>query len=112
MHQGAWLRILTQDLCEIQISTTLWDINPERVEKCQQAWRLFILLPRLLLHHTARGGEAEEREVKRRVVWYDAGEWDKLHESARKMKRGAALQVPTERKMIPMKKKNLVVHVC
>eukprot|EP00959_Pyramimonas_sp_CCMP1952_P379588 7951264-Pyramimonas_sp.AAC.1 len=40
------------------------------------------MLPRLLLHHTSRGGEAGERELRQRIAWFDTGRWDKLPASA------------------------------
>ena len=41
-------------------------------------WKLLMLLPRLLLHHAARGGESGARELRRRIALFDAGEWDAL----------------------------------
>ena len=40
-----------------------------------RAWKLFFLLPRMLLMPTLRGGDGGRRELNRRVRLFDAGEW-------------------------------------
>jgi len=46
------------------------------------AWKLFLLLPRLLLHSTRRGGDAGARDLRRRISLFDAGQWDQLLEES------------------------------
>ena len=52
------------------------------------AWKLFLLLPRLVLHKARRGGEAGERELRRRVTLFDAGEWGQLLDRAHATQQG------------------------
>ena len=40
-----------------------------------RAWKLFFLVPRMLLMPTLRGGDGGRRELNRRVRLFDAGEW-------------------------------------
>lgn len=44
------------------------------------AWRLFLLTPRLLLHHAQAGGLREVHALRVRCQWYLAGEWEGLGE--------------------------------
>ena len=44
----------------------------------ERAWKLFILLPRLLLFKTSRGGKAGERNLRDRITLFDTGQWDIL----------------------------------
>ena len=63
---------------------------PEKVA----AWRLLLLLPRLLLHRTTRGGEAGARDLRRRVHLFDEGQWRQLLEQARATGRGGRVTQP------------------
>ena len=54
---------------------------------CIMVWSLFILLLRLLLHHTSQGKDVGTRELKNRIRLFDRGAWDVLLESARKQQR-------------------------
>ena len=40
-----------------------------------QAWKLFCLLSRLLLHRLQRGGRSGNNELKQRISKFDRGEW-------------------------------------
>ena len=82
--RSQWLRILTQVLLEAEAASAHWDAHPDDRNQCNEAWKLFVLLPRLLLHHTSHGGDAGQRELTQRVVWFDTGQWDKLYASAEK----------------------------
>ena len=75
-----YLRIFTEVLVAVEMS-----YGPGGTDgpSPTTAWTLFILLPRLLLHHTARGGQASERELKQRIGLFDTGRWDQLLTSAR-----------------------------
>ena len=42
------------------------------------AWKLWCLLPRLLLFQTRRGGEAGTRNLQQRVALFDEGRCDVL----------------------------------
>ena len=43
-----------------------------------RAWKLLLLLPRILLHTAQRGGEAGERELHKRIELFDDGQWAEL----------------------------------
>ena len=49
------------------------------------SWKLFLLLPRLLLLKTARGGEAGSRDLKRRVALFDGGQLAQLLAEGRRV---------------------------
>ena len=49
-----------------------------------RAWKLFALLSRMLLHRLPRGGEAGNRELRKRIRLFDEGAWDVLLEAARR----------------------------
>ena len=50
-----------------------------------RAWKLFLLLPRMLLHRKARGGQKAipRHKLEERFVWFVAGRWLDLVELAR-----------------------------
>ena len=76
-------RILTQTLVGIEAAQKAFERGAAGNNARIQTWTLFLLLPRLLFHHTNHGGEAGERELKARIATFDAGAWDKLLQSAR-----------------------------
>ena len=57
------------------------DLSAERRE---QAWKLFLLLPAMLLRHTKQSGKAGRSERKRRFADFWSGRWDKLLEYSHK----------------------------
>ena len=76
--RGPYLRILTQCLVAVESSQVAWNAGTGNEVSVVQAWKIFLLLPRMLLHKAKRGGEAGERERKRRIELFDAGQWDEL----------------------------------
>ena len=55
-----------------------------RERDCIRAWRLLLLLPRLLLHPAGRGGESGRKILQGRIRKFDAGNWSELLESSRR----------------------------
>ena len=79
----AYLRIQTQVLAEIH-RTSFRSLDTGVLLE-ERAWKLFLLLPRLLLHKTTRGGKAGERNLRQRISLFDAGCWDVLLRDAREL---------------------------
>ena len=52
-----------------------------------RAWKLFLLLPRMVLCPTGRGGEAGARILRRRVRMFDDGQWGALLQASRQVGR-------------------------
>ena len=48
-----------------------------------QAWKLFMLLPRFLLHKPPRGGFAPKSHLRERFVDFAAGRWKRLLDASR-----------------------------
>ena len=82
IHRG--VRILTQCLVEVERTHLCWDRDANAEGDCIRAWILFLLLPRMLLHPMLHGGQARDRDLSRRSVLFDAGEWGQLLERARR----------------------------
>ena len=76
--RGAYHRILTQALVAVERAHASIGASSQGELHTVRAWKLFILLPRLLLHVARRGGEAGEREFQKRVVLFDEGRWVEL----------------------------------
>lgn len=57
-------------------------------DQLELAWKLFLLLPRLLLYPSQRGGTAGTRNLKARIQLFDEGRWDLLLERAHSTVRG------------------------
>ena len=72
--RGPFARVQTQVIAHLR-RVTLGDASIDRPES-ESAWALFLLLPRLLLHRTTRGGQAGARELRHRISLFDAGHWD------------------------------------
>ena len=51
------------------------------------AWKLLLLLPRMLLQPVGRGGEAGQRILRQRIVMFDQGQWQSLLNNARQPRR-------------------------
>ena len=77
--RGEYSRIQTQVLAAI-VRAQEGTANACGVE---EAWSLFVLLPRLLLHPVGRGGKEGARDLRRRVTLFDAGEWARLLDMCR-----------------------------
>ena len=76
--QGAWRAALRIVLEEVSTGRQVGDIKQTR------AWKLFLLLPRMLLHRKARGGAIPKHKLEERFAWFLAGRWLDLLESARR----------------------------
>ena len=76
--KGHFLRILTQSMAAVVSSHEAHERGHDSNVAQVRAWKLFLLIPRLILHSTKHGGEAGERELNRRIAKFDAGEWDSL----------------------------------
>ena len=44
----------------------------------ERAWKLFMLLPRLLLHRPSRGGLVKKSKLRERFAQFASGQWDSL----------------------------------
>ena len=53
------------------------------VARQERGWRLFLLLPRLLLHRPPRGGNIEKRKLARRFEFLAEGSWISLLQASR-----------------------------
>ena len=51
--------------------------NRGETEKVR-AWKLFLLLPRMLFYKSKRGGKSGDRALKTRIRLFDEGKWDVL----------------------------------
>ena len=71
--RGPFHRILTQTLVAVEASYAGVD-----EQSTVRAWTLLLLLPRMLLHTAQRGGEAGERELRKRIAMFDSGQWLQL----------------------------------
>ena len=67
---------------------------------CEQAWKLLILLPRMLLFKTKRGGSAGERDLRRRVAMFDGGQWAQLLDESRRSVSAMMRTSSTEQKRL------------
>ena len=52
--------------------------NHNVVSRISRGWRLFLVLPRLLLHKPPRGGKIPKAQLHRRIEVFSRGEWDSL----------------------------------
>ena len=77
--QGAWRAALRIALEEVSTGRQVGDIVRQ-----MRAWKLFLLLPRMLLHRKARGGAIPKHKLEERFAWFVAGRWLDLLESARR----------------------------
>ena len=81
----AYSRILTQVLTHIAHTHKVWarasvfddDFRLKHLVYLL-SWRLFIMLPQLILFKTVRGGSCGERNLKQRIALLDSGEWGEL----------------------------------
>ena len=48
----------------------------------ERAWKLFMLLPRLLLHRPSRGGLVKKSKLRERFAQFASGQWDSLVEES------------------------------
>ena len=53
------------------------------IERICQGWKLFLLLPRMLLHKPARGGLVPKRKLLDRFAAFTRGEWTELLNASR-----------------------------
>ena len=86
--RSAYARIQAQALAHMErMCAQVPDRDaPERVE----AWTLFLMLPRLLLHRVGRGGKNGARELQRRISLFDGGQWDVLLDACRSTRAGTS----------------------
>ena len=65
----------------------------------ERGWKLFFLLPRMLLYRPGRGGLVPRRQLEVRIRQFQEGEWlDLLNESARRAMRAHLLSVRGRRR--------------
>jgi len=83
--RSSYSRIQTQVLARVHSTQAARKRTPhtdpaseEREMAHVAAWKLFLLLPRMLLFTTARGGSAGQRDLARRISLFDSGCWDAL----------------------------------
>ena len=64
-----------------------------------RAWRLFLLLPRMLLSRPHRGGRVPRKQLQERFQKFSAGQWAELIEASGSMSmRGSQAAVRTRRR--------------
>ena len=63
-----------------------------------RAWKLFMLLPRLLLHKPPRGGLVPKSHLRERFVKFAAGSWERLLDASRVCVEQAAVASRRRRK--------------
>jgi hypothetical protein len=71
--RGAYSRIQSSALGAI--SRAYSSREPQAEHARERAWKLFLLLPRMLLHRVGRGGDAGKRLLQQRVRTFDSGGW-------------------------------------
>ncbi len=64
---------------------------------CTRAWRLLLLLPRLLLHPAGCVGESGRKIFQGHIRKFDAGDWSELPESSRRSTQGSNRRTSAER---------------
>ena len=75
--QGAWRAALRIALEEVCTGCQVGDITRQT-----RGWKLFFLLPRMLLHKKPRGGAIPRQKLEERFVRFVSGRWLDLVESA------------------------------
>ena len=50
--------------------------------RMMRGWKLFMLLPRLLLHRPSRGGMVPRKKMEERIIWFQEGLWLRLLEES------------------------------
>ena len=83
-------RFLRGPYC-ISMRVALEEINVDDVVRQERGWKLFLLLPRLLLHRAPRGGTIPKSKLLGRFDQFNAGEWLDLLEASRKVNQQAAV---------------------
>ena len=61
----------------------LWKRSRVRTTSCKRGWKLFLLLPRLLLHRSPRRGTIPRSKLLKRFDLFNRGEWISLLEACR-----------------------------
>ena len=62
---------------EVRSPFSAWRVS-RRHEDCDGGWKLFLLLPRMLLHRPGRGGNISKTKLTSRFDDFSAGRWDVL----------------------------------
>ena len=76
--KAASQRILTQSLTAVETTRKNLEAGSHGKAMCIRTWKLFILMPRMLISHTKHGGQAGERAVHKKIGMFDRGEWGAL----------------------------------
>ena len=74
----------------IALRTALEETNVEDLGRQELGWKLFLLLPRLLLHQGPRGGTIAKQKLLGRFEKFNSGAWLDLLEESRKVTHEAA----------------------
>ena len=53
-------------------------VRNQHVDREENIWRLFLLLPRMLLHKPARGGGVPKHKLMERFNMFNKGQWEAL----------------------------------
>ena len=75
---GHYIRILTQTMVAVEHARGEFGAGRSGEAHYLRTWKPFLILPRMLVRSTRHGGEAGERELRRRVAKFDRGEWTDL----------------------------------
>ena len=73
------------------IRVALGEINVDDAVREERGWKLFLLLPRMLLHRAPRGGTIPKAKLLGRFNLFNAGAWLDLLEASRKVNQQAAV---------------------
>ena len=68
----------------------LEEASSEDVVRQERGWKLFLLIPRMLLHRPPRGGLISKEKVRERFEVFARGEWNSLLEASSKCEDDAA----------------------
>ena len=81
---------LMQGLYKIAMRVALQEMNSTEEVRVGRGWKLFLLLPRLLLYWAPRGGLIPKPKLMSRLELFNRGDWRQLLEANRNCCRQAA----------------------
>ena len=85
---------LVHALTELRMAGTLNLAESEAAARASRAWKLFLLVPRMLLTRAAQQGSQGRAELLERAAAFQRGEWTQLIRAAQPSHRAPARQPP------------------
>ena len=76
---------------KIAMRVALEEMNTIDEVRVERGWKLFLLLPRMLLHRASRGGLIPRPKLMNRLELFNRGAWRELLEASRKCSHQAAV---------------------